>query len=72
MQYSNQFAFGGWSWIVLSYRVQRKVITSDLGRSYLLLTRASVMVFGPEHIRILWEKMHVTYKYNNSHITDEG
>ena len=41
IQYSNQFAFGGWSWTVLSYRVQRKVITSDLGRSYLLPTRAN-------------------------------
>ena len=36
-----QFALGGWSWTVLSYRVQRKVITSDLGRSYLLPTRAN-------------------------------
>ena len=40
LQYSNQFALGDWSWRVLSYRVQRKVITSDLGRSYLLPTRA--------------------------------
>ena len=42
LQYSNQFALGGWSWTVLSYRVQRKVITSDLGRSYLLPTRAKI------------------------------
>ena len=41
MQYSNQFALSGWSWIVLSYRVQRNVITSDLGQSYLLPTRAN-------------------------------
>ena len=41
IQYSNQFALGGWSWTVLTYRVQRKVLTSDLGRSYLLPTRAS-------------------------------
>ena len=40
IQYSNQFALGGWSWTVLTYRVQRKVLTSDLGRSYLLPTRA--------------------------------
>ena len=37
-----QFALGGWSWTVLSYRVQRKVITSDLERSYLLPTRAKI------------------------------
>ena len=42
IQYSNQFALGGWSWTVLTYRVQRKVLTSDLGRSYLLPTRARV------------------------------
>ena len=42
LQYSNQFAFGGWSWIVLTYRVQRDVITSDLGRSYLLPTRTDI------------------------------
>ena len=41
IQYSNQFALGGWSWTVLTYRVQRKVLTSDLGRSYLLPTRAN-------------------------------
>ena len=46
IQYSNQFAFGGWSWRVLSYRVQRKVITLDLGRSYLLLTRAKAVNSG--------------------------
>ena len=39
IQYSNQFALGGWSWTVLTYRVQRKVLTSDLGQSYLLPTR---------------------------------
>ena len=42
IQYSNQFALGGWSWTVLTYRVQRKVLTSDLGRSYLLPTRAII------------------------------
>ena len=42
IQYSNQFALGGWSWTVLTYRVQRKVLTSDLGRSYLLPTRANI------------------------------
>ena len=46
LQYSNQFALGDWSWRVLSYRVQRKVITSDLGRSYLLPTRAIICLIS--------------------------
>ena len=48
IQYSNQFALGGWSWTVLTYRAQRNVITSYLGRSYLLPTRAMASLLDQE------------------------
>ena len=54
IQYSNQFALDGWSWIVLSCRVHRNVITSDLGRSYLLLTRALVKKTYWARLEVCW------------------
>ena len=63
IQYSNQFALGGWSWTVLTYRVQRKVLTSDLGQSYLLPTRAHDQLHKAnwfeycKRVNIMWRHM---------------